>query len=160
MSEPQYFGVVGPVSDHDHTKHLDGTWRPDWDDYFLGIAWAVARRADCRRRQIGAVIVDKDRRIVSTGYNGAPSGEGSCLAGDCPRGRFTRDEVASFTEGNQDFSECISLHCEQNAIAWGDRSRMEGATLYLAQLDRVPVPSCDMCAKLVKAAGITRTVTD
>lgn len=134
--------------------------RPSWDDYFLGVAWAVARRADCRRRQIGAVIVDKDRRIVSTGYNGAPSGEGSCLAGDCPRGRYTKDEVPSFTEGNQDFSQCISLHCEQNAIAWGDRSRMEGGTLYLVQLDRVPVPSCDMCAKLVKAAGIVRTVTD
>lgn len=131
--------------------------RPDWDDYFLGIAWAVSRRADCRRRQIGAVIVDKDRRIVSTGYNGAPSGEGSCLAGDCPRGL---SDVPSFTEGNQSHADCISLHCEQNAVAWADRSRCEGATLYLVQLDRVPVPSCDMCAKLVKAAGITRTVTD
>src|SRR5260221_13325879 len=60
--------------------------RPSWDDYFLGIAWAVARRADCRRRQIGGVIVDKDRRIASTGYNGAPWGEGSCTAAGCPRG--------------------------------------------------------------------------
>lgn len=50
------------------------TTRPDWDDYFLGVADAVAVRADCRRRQVGAVIVSEDRRIISTGYNGRPRG--------------------------------------------------------------------------------------
>lgn len=68
--------------------------RPNWDGYFLGVAEAVAVRADCTRRRIGAVIVDPDRRIVSTGYNGAPSGQPGCLsAGACPRGlHYRRDE--------------------------------------------------------------------
>lgn len=62
--------------------------RPKWDSYFLGVADAVAARADCTRRRIGAVIVDSDHRIVSTGYNGAPSGKPGCLsAGACVRGR-------------------------------------------------------------------------
>jgi dCMP deaminase len=132
--------------------------RPGWDDYFVGIAAAVAERADCRRRRIGAVIVDEDRRIVSTGYNGAPSGSGSCLAGDCPRGL---SDVPSFTAGNQNHSDCISLHAEQNAIAWADRSRTKGATIYIFQLDLPPgtsCPPCDMCSKLIKAAGIERVV--
>jgi dCMP deaminase len=131
------------------------TSRPSWDDYFMGIALAVSARGDCRRRQIGAVIVDEERRIVSTGYNGAPPGEGSCLAGDCPRGM---SNVPRFTQGNQNHSDCISLHAEQNAIAWADRSRTRGATIYLAQLDGQPVPPCDMCGKLIRAAGITRVV--
>lgn len=62
--------------------------RPDWDTYFLGIAKAVAARADCTRRRIGAVIVDADHRIISAGYNGAPPGKPGCLSeGACPRGR-------------------------------------------------------------------------
>lgn len=142
------------------TQHIvfEGLERPTWDEYFMGIAAAVALRADCRRRRIGAVIVDADRRIVSTGYNGAPSGAGSCLAGDCPRGL---SDVPSFTQGNQNHSDCISLHAEQNAIAWADRSRSQGATIYIFQLGLPPgksCPPCDMCSKLLKAAGISRVV--
>lgn len=72
--------------------------RPSWASYFLGIAEAVgpgpAGRADCTRRKVGAVIT-RDNRIVSCGYNGAPAGEGSCLAGDCPRG--VHHEVYRYT---------------------------------------------------------------
>src|ERR1700722_5448284 len=67
------------------------TDRPDWDTYFIGIAWAVSARADCRRQQFGCVIVNQNR-IVSTGYNGAPSGP-----------------HPGFMKGNQDFSNCIAL---------------------------------------------------
>ena len=49
--------------------------RPNWDEYFLGIAAAVAQRADCERRQVGAVVIGPDHRIVGTGYNGAPAGQ-------------------------------------------------------------------------------------
>jgi dCMP deaminase len=135
--------------------------RPGWDMYFMGIAKAVAQRADCRRRRIGAVIVDENRRIVSTGYNGAPPGDGSCLAGDCPRGLMDRETMPSFTEGNHDHSNCISLHAEQNAVAYADRSRCHNATIYIVQLDlpeEEACPPCDSCGKLLKAAGIMRTV--
>ena len=59
--------------------------RPSWDEYFLAIARVVASRADCRRRQYGCVIT-VERRIVSTGYNGAPAGEPGCLSGGLPAG--------------------------------------------------------------------------
>jgi dCMP deaminase len=114
--------------------------RPDWDTYFLGIARAVAARGDCLRVQHGAVVV-KDHRIVATGYNGSPPGGPSCLAGECPR-------AASDTPHNYpDYSNCIALHAEQNAIAYaGTHSR--GAEIYITG------PPCDMCMKLIKAAGI------
>ena len=60
---------------------------PDWDDYSLGIADAVARRAKCTRRAVGAVLVH-DRRIIATGYNGAAPGRPDCLEGACPRGQL------------------------------------------------------------------------
>lgn len=124
--------------------------RPSWDDYFLAIATVVSSRADCRRKQHGCVIV-KDHRIVATGYNGSPAGdERSCLAGDCDRGLMTDEEVGE--KFLTDYSNCISLHCEQNAIAYADPDRTRGATLY------VTGPQCDMCEKLIRAAGIVRVV--
>ena len=119
--------------------------RPGWDDYFLGIALAVSARADCTRAQHGAVIV-RNRRIVSTGYNGSPPGGPSCLAGECPRGLLTEDELPS---NSADYSNCIALHAEQNAIAY---AREPGDTVY------VTGEPCDMCGKLIRAAGITRVV--
>lgn len=122
------------------------TERPSWDDYFLSIARAVAARADCRRAQHGAVIVDRFRRIVSTGYNAAPAGGASCMAGECPRGLLS-DDVLAHNHG--DYVNCIALHAEQNAIAHADRSRCDGATIY------VTGAPCDMCGKLCTAAGLT-----
>lgn len=127
-------------------------YRPDWDEYFLVIAEAVRRRADCRRGQYGAVIVDEYHRIVSTGYNGSAVGGPSCLQGGCPRGLLSNEECKSFLEGNHDYSNCISLHAEVNAIAYADGDKMRGGTIYITG------PPCDMCGKLIKAAGITRVV--
>lgn len=120
--------------------------RPGWDHYFMAIADAVSKRADCTRAQVGAVIVNKNR-IVSTGYNGTEPGGASCLAGACPRGR---SDAESGGHGYSDFSNCINLHAEQNAIAW---ARERGDTIYVTKTP------CDMCAKLIKAAGIVRVVT-
>jgi dCMP deaminase len=156
------------------------TGRPGWDEYFLGIARAVSARADCTRRQVGAVIV-KDRRIVSTGYNGAPAGEPGCLsAGACPRGRhYVRrvvpDEfklsmgipptVAVCACGEtslpcqmavaeySSYDNCIALHAETNAVVYAERSACLGATLY------VTCEPCQWCSKVIAAAGIERVVT-
>lgn len=122
--------------------------RPGWDEYFLNIAKAIAARADCRRAQHGAVIV-REHRIVSTGYNGSPSGSASCLAGECPRGLLTHEQLASLTA---DYSNCIALHAEQNAVAYASRSNTVGATVYITG------QPCDMCTKLLQAAGIAQVI--
>jgi dCMP deaminase len=122
--------------------------RLSWDDYFSAVCKVIASRADCRRAQVGAVIV-KDHRIVATGYNGSPAGGASCVDGECPRGLLSEEELASLTP---DYSNCIALHSEMNAIAYASRSETEGATIYLS------MDPCDMCNKLIRAAGITRVV--
>lgn len=120
--------------------------RPDWDTYFLDIARAVAARADCTRRQVGAVIV-RDHRIVATGYNGAPAGDPGCLSGACPRGLATYTEVPA----NSNYDNCVSIHAEQNALLYAGAS-CRGATIYVTD------PPCPTCAKLLRGAGITRVV--
>lgn len=132
---------------HDYAE-LEPDQRPSWDAYFLAIARSVAARADCRRAQHGAVIV-KNHRIVATGYNGAPAGAGSCLAGDCPRGLLSAEEIAHLTP---DYSNCIACHAEQNAIAYASRHDTEDATIYITG------QPCDLCNKLTQAAGIERIV--
>lgn len=120
--------------------------RPSFDEYFATIAKAVSLRADCTRAQHGAVIV-KNSRIVSTGYNGTPSGSViSCAAGDCPRA----ESNVAHCEG--DYDRCISVHAEANAIVYANRADTDGATIY------VTGPACRGCQKLIAAAGIVRTV--
>lgn len=126
--------------------------RPNWDTYFLDVADVVATRADCTRRRCAAVIV-KNKRIVSTGYNGSPAGdERSCLEGDCPRGRHAIEDLPGYQQGNNDYAQCIAIHAEANAIAYANRSDCEGATIFMTG------PPCDMCGKLIKAAGIVRAI--
>jgi dCMP deaminase len=127
--------------------------RPDWDAYFLGIAQAVSVRADCSRRQIGAVIV-KANRIVATGYNGAPSGAPGCLTDDaCPRAHLEgrTDQGVDYDAGP---GSCIAIHAEANALLYASRDKCEGATLYVTS-DLGPCPGC---VKLIAGAGIVRVV--
>jgi dCMP deaminase len=125
--------------------------RPSWDDYYLGIAVAASRRADCTRRQIGAIIV-KNNRIISTGYNGAPSGKPGCLTnGACPRGRFSNDEISPGSSYDTGAGACIAIHAEQNAILRAG-PECHGAILYVTD-----VP-CDGCARLIEGAEINRVV--
>jgi len=125
--------------------------RPDWDTYFLQIADVVSNRADCRRRKVGCVIVDQHHRIISTGYNGAPAGDEGCLAGGCPRGRLSYDEVAAFTDYDTGPGRCISLHAEANALLYAGKD-VRGATAY------VTAAPCPTCAKLLRGAGIEKVV--
>lgn len=124
--------------------------RPRWNTYFMNIAEAVAARADCRRAKYGAVLV-KDKRIASTGYNGSPAGSISCLDGLCPRGTLSEQELP---HNSSNYENCISLHAEQNCIAYANREDCVGATLYIWG----GMPPCNMCRKLLKAAGVKKVV--
>lgn len=125
------------------------TERPEWDEYFLNIAKAVSQRADCRRAQHGAVIVNKNR-VVATGYNGSPAGDRkSCLAGDCPRGLLSYEEQQSLTG---DYDLCLAIHAESNALVYANRGDCVDATIY------VTGKPCPGCEKLIRASGIRRIV--
>jgi dCMP deaminase len=122
------------------------TGRPDWDEYYLNIATAVACRGECVRRQVGAVIV-RDYTILATGYNGAPPGEPSCVEGACPRAKSdVRPGVGYASSG------CVAIHAELNAIIRAGRERCVGATIYINH------EPCEMCSPLIRAAGIVRVV--
>ncbi len=120
--------------------------RPNWDDYFLNIAYVVATRADCSRRQVGAVLVDSDNRIISTGYNGSPSGQPGCLTDNaCPRGASGVEPGSSYDTGP---GACISIHAEANALLYADPSRAIGATMYVTDTP------CGGCTKLLAGMKI------
>lgn len=120
--------------------------RPGWDDYFMDIACLVARRSTCLRRQVGAIIV-KDRRILTTGYNGAPSGLPHCEEVGCLR-------ASLHTPAGERHELCRGLHAEQNAIiqaaVYG--VSIEGASIY------VTCQPCAVCAKMLVNAGVKKVV--
>jgi dCMP deaminase len=120
--------------------------RPAWDDYFLDIVGIVANRATCIRRRVGAALV-RDRRILSTGYNGAPSGLRHCLEIGCLR------EQMKIPSGER-HELCRGLHAEQNAIIQAALHGVgvNGATLYCTN------HPCIICAKMIINAGIVRIV--
>lgn len=124
--------------------------RPNWDLWAIGVATAVSLRGDCRRRQVGCVILDKDHRNVGSGFNGSEPGGPSCLAGDCPRAYSHVEPGSSYDTGP---GKCHALHAEQNAILDAEnRSRLKGATLYCT------TDPCDGCMKMIRAVGIARIV--
>lgn len=121
--------------------------RASWDEYFMEIAEIVKTRSTCMRRQVGAVIV-KDHRIITTGYNGAPSGLRHCTEiGTCERQRL---QIPS----GERHELCRALHAEQNAILQAAKIGVstEGATIYIT------LQPCVICAKMLINAGITRIV--
>ncbi|MGW2539348.1 deoxycytidylate deaminase [Kitasatospora sp. NPDC001574] len=119
--------------------------RPCWDCYFLGLAGAVAARGDCVRKLVGAVLVGKDRRVLSTGYNGSAPGQPSCKAGGC-------DRCLSATPSGSDYTNCIEYHAEWNAILWSRPEDRQGAVLY------VTFEPCGDCLRLITGVGIVRVV--
>lgn len=120
--------------------------RPSWDEYFMKLAWLVAERSTCVRHHVGAVIV-RDKRILTTGYNGAASGIKDCLELGCLRNQLnipsgTRHEI------------CRAIHAEQNAIiqAGTHGININGGTLYCTH------SPCILCAKMIANAKIKRVV--
>ncbi|MEM4554601.1 MAG: deaminase [Candidatus Anstonellaceae archaeon] len=120
--------------------------RPNWDVYFMNIAKVVASRSNCIKRHVAAVIV-KDRRIISTGYNGTPRGIKNCNEGGCPR-------CNSFAESGTRLEECVCSHAEENAIVQAAYHgiSIKGATIYST------FSPCLICTKMIINAGIKEVV--
>jgi dCMP deaminase len=116
--------------------------RPGWNAYFMEIAGIVAKRSTCRRRNVGAVIV-KDKQILSTGYNGAPSGLKHCMETVCLR------EERNIASGER-HELCRGLHAEQNAII---QAAFHGVSIKGADLYSTHLP-CSICIKMILNAGI------
>jgi len=117
------------------------------DAYFLKIASVVAERSTCRRHQVGAVAV-KDKHILATGYNGAPSGFPDCLELGCQRDLL---KIASGTRQEV----CRAIHAEQNVIIQASLHgvSLEGSTIYCTHTP------CVLCAKMLVNAKIKRFVS-
>jgi dCMP deaminase len=120
------------------------TPRPSWDAYFMNITALVAQRSTCTRRAVGAIIV-KDKRILSTGYNGAPTGIQHCLEVGCLR------ESLKVPSGER-HELCRGIHAEQNAII---QAAYHGVSVKDAVLYCTNQP-CAICAKMIINAGIKK----
>lgn len=120
--------------------------RKHWHIYFLDMAEHAATRSTCTRRQVGCVLV-KDKRVIATGYNGAPSGAEHCDVTGCLR------QACGIPSG-QRLDICRASHAEANAIAQCARFGVaaEGATAYIT------VTPCVTCAKLLVQAGVKAVV--
>jgi dCMP deaminase len=120
--------------------------RPGWDEYFMAIARVVASRSNCVKRKVAAVVT-KDRRIISTGYNGTPRGVPNCNEGGCPR-------CNSFAEGGTRLDECLCSHGEENAITQAAYHgvSVRGGTIYTT------FSPCLTCTKMIINSGLTEVV--
>ncbi|MDP8299955.1 MAG: cytidine/deoxycytidylate deaminase family protein [Candidatus Tantalella remota] len=122
--------------------------RPSWDEYFLSIAKLVSTRSTCMRRQVGAVVV-KNKQILTTGYNGAPSGITHCDKVGC-----LREELG--VPSGQRHELCRALHAEQNAFLQAARHgiSLEGGMLYIT------TQPCSICAKMIINVGIKKIIIE
>ena len=120
--------------------------RPDWDQYFMDIARVVASRSNCMKRKVAAVIV-RDKRIISTGYNGTPRGTRNCNEGGCPR-------CNNMAISGTGLDECLCSHGEENAIV---QASYHGVSLKDATIYSTFAP-CLMCAKMIINSGIREVV--
>ncbi len=118
--------------------------KADWDTYFLELARQAATRSSCVLDNHGAVIV-RNRRILSTGYNGAPSGYPHCDEGACPRAHSEAPQ-------GHDYERCIAIHAEANALLFSSAEERAGATLYCTGAP------CFGCAKLIANSGLGEVV--
>jgi dCMP deaminase len=122
--------------------------RPSWDEYFIKLAWLVAERSTCIRHHVGAVII-RDKRVLTTGYNGAATGTQDCLSLGCLRNALN-------IPSGQRHEICRAIHAEQNAILQGGYHgiNIKDSFLYCTH------SPCVLCAKIIVNAGIKKVVMD
>lgn len=120
--------------------------RPNWDAYFMRLANLAALRSNCMKRQVGCVLV-REKRVISTGYNGTPRGLVNCNEGGCSR-------CNSGNSSGQALTTCLCLHAEENALLEAGRERMgnNAATIYC---NTCP---CLTCSIKIAQCGIAEVV--
>ncbi|KAG9190420.1 dCMP deaminase [Alternaria panax] len=119
--------------------------RPSWDQYFMQLADLAARRSNCMKRRVGCCVV-REKRVISTGYNGTPRGMTNCNEGGCPR-------CNNAAQGGVGLSTCLCLHAEENALLEAGRDRIgENAILYC---NTCP---CLTCSVKITQVGISEVV--
>ena len=120
--------------------------RPSLDEYFADITNLVKERSTCNSAHVGAIVV-KDKRIISTGYNGTPRGVKNCNEGGCPR-------CNNFTEAGTKLDECLCSHGEENAIV---QASYHGVSVKDSVIYTTFSP-CLTCSKMIINAGIKKVV--
>ncbi|MFH1783502.1 MAG: cytidine/deoxycytidylate deaminase family protein [bacterium] len=120
--------------------------RPSWDQYFMQIAKVIATRSTCLRRQVGSIIV-KNKRIISTGYNGTLSSLEHCQKAGC-----LREKLHIGSGERQEL--CRGMHAEANALLF---AASYGVDMHDAALYCTHQP-CVLCAKMIIQAGIKKVV--
>ena len=120
--------------------------RPDNDTYFMSMAELVASRSTCLRRNVGAVVV-KEKRVLTTGYNGAPKGLRHCAEVGCVR-------MQNHIESGTLHELCRGVHAEQNAVI---QAAYFGVSIKDSIIYTTNFP-CVMCAKILVNAGIREIV--
>jgi dCMP deaminase len=120
--------------------------RPGWDEYFMKMAQVAALRSNCAKRKVAAVIV-REKRVISTGYNGTPRGTKNCFEGGCPR---CNELAPSGTK----LEECLCSHGEENAIT---QAAYHGVSLARATIYTTFAP-CLMCTKMIINSGLHEVV--
>lgn len=123
--------------------------RPSWDDTWMDVAKVVGRRSRCVRRQIGAVIINRENRLIATGYAGPPArlkAGGPCTYW-CPRSKPDAAPGASY-------DDCLTIHAETNALIFVSRDSAAGGTIYVTSTP------CFSCAKSISNSGLTRVVCE
>lgn len=119
--------------------------RPSWDQYFMQLSSLAAQRSNCMKRRVGCVLV-REKRVISTGYNGTPRNMRNCNEGGCPR-------CNAAMPGGASLSTCFCLHAEENALLEAGRERIrEGSILYC---DTCP---CLTCSIKITQVGISEVV--
>lgn len=125
---------------------MSGMARPNWDEYFMRMARVAALRSNCVKRKVAAIIV-RDKRVISTGYNGTPRGTKNCYEGGCPR-------CNNLADSGTRLEECLCSHGEENAITQAAYHgvSVKGGTLYTT------CAPCLLCTKMIINAGISEVV--
>jgi len=127
-------------------KKMNSPKRPSWDEYFLEAAYLVSKRSTCLRRKVGAVAVH-EKRMLATGYNGAPSGLAHCIDIGCLRQKLN-------IPSGQRQELCRALHAEQNVIIQAviHKVDLRGAVLYVTN------QPCVTCTKMLIGTGIKEII--